>query len=122
MQVTLRSRLGVGVFVVMLGCDKGTGPDRVVSLRIEPDPLYTIVETKTGLSVLVVRANGTSARIAARAARYTSANEQVARMSSDSAGLVISTGVGQTEITVAADVDGRTHSAKLQVVVGNVIP
>jgi hypothetical protein len=112
----------VTIATLSVGCRFGTSPDRAVGLELEPAELNTVVGLSIPIAVIVVRADGTRFPVPPRSATFRSSNQSVARMATDSAGLVVITGQGQAEIGVTVTVDGRRLAKVLPVKVGFVIP
>jgi hypothetical protein len=105
-----------------VGCRSGTGSDGAVGLDLTPSELNMIVGTSVPIMVAVVRADGTNEIVPPRSATFRSSNEAVARMSPDSAGLVLAVGQGAADIGVTVTVDGKRLAKTLHVTVGFVIP
>jgi hypothetical protein len=121
----MRRTLFVRMLIVGLtgvGCRSGSSPDTPVGLELQPSEINANVGVSIPIAVMVVRADGTELPIPPRNATFRSTDESVARMATDSAGLVIVSGPGEAEIGVTVTFDGRRLVKTLRVRVGFVIP
>ena len=123
---TFRSRVFRLRYVVQLaapilvpfGCRMSTEPTAAAALIVDPTELFMVVGSNGPIRVFVMRTDGTRVLVPARSARFTSSNPSVARLASDSAGLVLADAMGESRVAVALDVGSRVLRATVRVVVG----
>lgn len=120
-QRRLRVSLATAPLLLGAGC-RATEPDAAIGLVLEPVELNAIVGVESPVRVYLVRADQARVEVPARWASFRSSDESVARVSSDSAGLIVATGVGTARVGVSLRFNGHVFAAALPVVVGVVIP
>jgi hypothetical protein len=112
----------IAAIVLCVGCHWATEPEAAIGLVIEPVELNAIVGVASPVAVYLVRADQARVEVPARWATFRSTDESVARVLPDSAGWIVTTGLGSARIGVSLRFNGRVFVTTLPVRVGMVIP
>ena len=113
--------IGAATVAVLSGCVFGTAPENLVGVVAEPTELFMIVGAAAPISVVALRSDGTRVPVPPRSARFLSSDAGIARVASDSAGLITAVRMGSADVTVTITIGSKSVATIVHVFVGRVV-